>query len=329
VFASGDAVPTNEAEAEPDREALLADSDIEAAAVLLYDEQVTVEGVEAIAMTIDSVKGGITPTVIEGREPRADDEIAVARDTMKDVDSELGATVTVSSRSQVSEEYRIVGVIAFPTIGEPTPVATGAMFTAKGGDRLLLGDPSGGDDVGTPYVVLRWAPGVDHDEALDRRGIEESAGGFEASAVGPTAPPEVNGLEDVQQFPLLAGGALVVLGVIATTHALIVTVRRRRLELGVLSALGFAPAQRRAVILGQATTIAMIALVVGMPLGAVVGRVLWSAIAESMGLATDASFPLALLAAGAIGHLLVLNTIAAFPAHSARGLRVADALRSE
>jgi len=212
-------------------------------------------------------------------------------------------------------------------------VATGAALTAGGGDRLLLGeapdDDGGGGDVGTPYVVLRWAAGVDHDEALARRGIEVSAGGFEQTAYRPIAPPEVDGLDDVQQFPLLAGAALVVLGVMATSHALIVTVRRRRLELGVLSALGFTPGQRRAVIAGQATTIATIALAAGLPLGAVTGRTLWWAIARSMGLATDAAFPLVLLAVGAAGIVVVFNLIASFPAQGARRLRVTEALRSE
>jgi ABC-type antimicrobial peptide transport system permease subunit len=116
---------------------------------------------------------------------------------------------------------------------------------------------------------------------------------------------------------------------IATSHALIVTVRRRRVELGVLSALGFAPAQRRTVILGQATTITLIALAVGLPMGALVGRLVWSAIASSIGVAADASFPIALLALGAIGFVIVLNAIASFPARGAARLRVAEALRSE
>jgi hypothetical protein len=330
-FLAGDPGPAAGAAgaAEVDRGALLADPDIGAAAVLLYDEQVTINGVEAISMTLDPVKGEVTPTVVEGREPRADDEIALARDTLDDVGVPLGTTVTVGSRSQRSEDYRVVGVIAFPTIGEPTAVATGASFTARGGDRLLLGDPSGGDDIGTPYVVLRWAPGVDPDRALARRNIAISEAGIDVSAAAPTAPPEVTGLQDVRQFPFVAGGGLVVLGVIATTHALIVTVRRRRLDLAVLSALGLAPSQRRGVIHGQVTTISLVGLVVGVPLGVVAGRVVWSTIAESMGLVTDASFPVVLLSVGAIGLVVVLNAIAALPARSARRLGVADALRSE
>ena len=93
--------------------------------------------------------------------------------------------------------------------------------------------------------------------------------------------------------------------------------------------MGFAPGQRRVVILGQATTITVLALLVGVPLGALVGRVVWSAMAASMGVAGDASFPLVLIAVGALGFVVVLNTIASFPARRASRLRVADALRSE
>ena len=318
----GDAIPQNTAEGEPDRGALLADPDIEAAAVLLYDEQVTINGVEAISMTFDPVKGGIRPTTVEGREPVADDEIAVGRDTFDAVGADLGSNVTVSSRSQASGEFRIVGIIAFPTIQEPTTVATGVALTVEGGERLLLGDPSRSDDVGTRYVVLRWAPGVDHDAALAGLGVD-------GAYAEPMAPPEVRGLGDVERFPLLAGAALFVLGVIATSHALSVTVRRRRRELGILSSLGLTPGQRRSAILAQATTIAAVALVVGVPLGAVLGRLVWSAIAGSMGVATDVAFPIGVLAAGAVGFVVVMNLIAVFPARSARRLRVAEALRSE
>lgn len=321
--------PEGEEPAGPDLAALVDDEDIGAAAVVGYDEQVAVDGVEAVSMTFAPVKGEITPTVISGREPRAADEVALGRDVFDAVDVELGDTVQVGSRHQRSGDFRVVGIIAFPTIGEPTPLATGASFTREGGDRLLLGDPSGGDDVGFRYVVIRWAPGVDGAEVLEERGIEATSGGFEEAAYLPMAPPDVEGLEDVRGFPFAAAAALAVLGFIATGHALIVTVRRRRLELGVLSSLGFTPGQRRSVILGQATTIAVVALVVGLPLGAVVGRIGWSAIARSIGVAEGTAFPLLAVAAGVVVLLAVLNLIAAVPAFTARRLRVAEALRSE
>ncbi len=49
----------------------------------------------------------------------------------------------------------------------------------------------------------------------------------------------------------------------------------------------------------------------------------------SLGEATLYLSDVAVLAAGAIGLVVVLNMIAAFPAHSARRVRVGDALRSE
>jgi ABC-type antimicrobial peptide transport system permease subunit len=171
--------------------------------------------------------------------------------------------------------------------------------------------------------LIRWAPGVDHDAA--RRRLEDGT----TAAELPIVPPEVNGLRDVKLFPAAAAAGLVVLGVISTSHALAVTVRRRRVELGVLSALGFTPRQRRQVIAAQATTIACVALVVGIPLGVMAGRVIWSMIARSMGVATDAAFPLGLIVVGTLAVIVVLNLIAAIPARSAGRLPVADALRSE
>ncbi len=229
----------------------------------------------------------------------------------------------MESREQISEAFTVVGVIAFPTIGEPISVARGAALTGAGGDRLRLGDSTTSDDVGVRYLVIRWVAGVDEPRALAALGERGSM------ALAPDAPPEIKGLDDVRGFPLLAAVALAVLGVIATSHALFATVRRRRLELGVLSAFGFAPSQRRSVIAAQATAIALVALVVGLPLGAVVGRLTWSVIARSMGVAGDALVPLPLLAAAAIGLVALLNLLAVLPARTAGRLDVADALRSE
>jgi hypothetical protein len=303
----------------------LDDDDIDAAALLLYDEQVTINGVEAITMTLDPVKGDLAPAVVDGRSPRAPDEIALGRDTLDAVDVPLGATVTVGSRAGAEERFRVVGAIAFPTLGEPIGVATGAALTADGGDRLLLGDPERSDDVGTPYLVVRWAPDIDEEAALERWNEDG-----QVPVVLPTSPPEVDGLRDVRGFPLVAAGALVVLGVIATIHALIVTVRRRHHELGVLSALGFTPSMRAGVVAAQATTLAGAALLVGVPVGLVLGRATWVAIADRMGLADDPMMPpLLLLGAGAVSLVLLLNAVATVPGRSAYRLRAGEALRTE
>jgi hypothetical protein len=247
--------------AEVDRERVLDDRDIGAAAVGRFDEQVTIDDREALAMTLDPVKGDLTPTVIEGREPRAADEVALGRDTLEELGLPVGSVVEIAGRSSTREQFRVVGVVLFPTIDFSFPLAAGAAFTLEGGDRLRLGDPSR-DDRGFERLLIRWAPGVDHEAAVRR--LTDGT----ATIDPPEAPAEVNGLRDVKQFPAMAAGGLAVLGAIATSHALAVTVRRRRVELGVLSALGFAPSQRRMAIAVQATTIAAVALLVGIPVGA-------------------------------------------------------------
>jgi hypothetical protein len=318
------------------RAAVLDDGDIAAAAVALFDEQLTVDGHELLGTTFDPLKGDLGPTVVEGRAPRGDDEVAVGSETLDQLGVPIGSTVDVTSRSSGRSDrtpFRIVGVVVFPTVGFSFPLAAGATFTAAGGERLALGDPSR-DDAGFPRLLVRWAPGVDHDAALRRLVAAGGTGGAGDSVFAvdpdlPTAPPEVNGLRDVRLFPAAAALALVVLGVISTGHALAVTVRRRRAELGVLSALGFTPRQRRLVITTQATTVACVALVVGVPLGAVAGRLVWSAIADSMGVADDVAFPVGLLLLGVPAVLLVLNAIGALPARAAARLAVAEALRSE
>lgn len=305
-----------------DSERAQGNRDIAAAAVGLFDEQVVVNGHETLAMALDPVKGDLTPTVVSGREPRADDEVAVGHDTLDKLGVSLGSTVEISSRSSTRQQFRLVGVVAFPTIEFSFPLADGAAFTRAGGDRLVLGDPKR-DYAGFERLLVRWAPGVAQDAALRRLGDT-------ATIVDrPALSAELIGLRDVRLFPALVAAGLALLGVIATTHALAVTVTRRGTELGVLSVLGFRPRQRRLVIAAQATTLALVALVVGVPLGAVAGRLLWLTIAGAIGVATDPALPFALFAVGVPAIVVVLNLIGAVPGRFAQRLDVAEALRSE
>lgn len=307
-----------------DRELLRNDRDVDAAAVVLFDEQVTIEGRRVIAAAFDAVKGELSPTVVRGRAPSAAHEVAVGMDTLHVLDASVGSTVSIDSRAQVSADYRIVGVVAVPSVSNPGPLGVGAVFTQAGGAAIQLGEQTRTvDDVGNEYMAVRWRDGVDGDDAVEGLGLPM------ARAIAPIAPPEMNGLSDIRGVPLLAAGALVALGVIATAHALVVTIGRRRRELGVLGSMGFTPGDRSAAISAQATTIALVALAIGVPLGAAVGRVVWSRLADGLGVAGDAAFPLTVLAAGTLSTVVVLNVIALWPALRARRLLIADALRSE
>lgn len=79
----------------------------------------------------------------------------------------------------------------------------------------------------------------------------------------------------------------------------------------------------------QATVFALIGLAVGIPLGLVVGRLVWQQVADGAGLASDTTLPALVIAGVAVATLVVVNVIAWLPARTAARTRPATVLRSE
>jgi ABC-type lipoprotein release transport system permease subunit len=113
------------------------------------------------------------------------------------------------------------------------------------------------------------------------------------------------------------------------THTLVTSVRRRRRDLAVLKTLGFVRGQVGAAIVWQATTFAVVALGLGLPLGVAAGRWAWQLAAASLGVDSAPVVSLAAMLAVAAGTVLAANLVAAVPGRAASRLRPAVALRSE
>ena len=112
--------------------------------------------------------------------------------------------------------------------------------------------------------------------------------------------------------------------------ALVTTVRRRRHDLAVLRSIGFTRRATRGIVIGwQSTLIAIVGLVLGVPLGIVIGRLVWKQLAESFPVAYVP--PLALVGVLLIVPLAIAiaNLVAAGPAHAATRIRPARVLRTE
>ena len=77
------------------------------------------------------------------------------------------------------------------------------------------------------------------------------------------------------EIALLAAGTVV--------HVLYTAVRRRGHDLAVLKAMGFVRGQVQSVVRFQATTIALVGTLIGLPLGIVAGRFVWSTVARRVG----------------------------------------------
>ena len=154
--------------------------------------------------------------------------------------------------------------------------------------------------------VVRLAPGADRGQAIAR--LRRDFGG---TVIGPHPHSEVRNVQRVGNLPGLLAVVVALLAVGTVAHALVSSVRRRRRDVAILKTLGFVRAQVSAVVVWQATTFALVRVLVGLPLGIAAGRWAWRLTAEQLGVASPpVSPPLPMLAIAA-GTVVAANLIAA------------------
>jgi ABC-type antimicrobial peptide transport system permease subunit len=175
----------------------------------------------------------------------------------------------------------------------------------------------------THYLVVRARPGADL-AALRKKveGIE-----FVNNIRSRNLPVEISRLQQIDAIPAALGVLLGTLALVAVGHALVSTVRRRRSELALLKVLGFTRGQVRTTIAWQTTVLAAIGLVVGIPLGAIIGRGAWQLVADGLGVIPAVQSPLLWLLLVVPAGLLLVNALALLPARAAARAQPAIALR--
>jgi predicted lysophospholipase L1 biosynthesis ABC-type transport system permease subunit len=106
-------------------------------------------------------------------------------------------------------------------------------------------------------------------------------------------------------------------------------VHRRRRDLAILKTLGFTRGQAAQTVAWQATTFALLAGLVGLPLGVAGGRWAWRLVAAQLGVAAGPVVPSVPVLAVAASMLLIANLVAAGPGWAAARIQPATVLRSE
>ena len=153
--------------------------------------------------------------------------------------------------------------------------------------------------------------------------------GGDYSLTTPQRPADLVNFGRVQSLPLIFGAIVAVLGAATLAQTLMTSIRRRRRDLSILKTLGFSPAQVRWAVAWQATTFVVIAVAIGLPLGAAAGRLAWGAFADHLGAVSDPVTPSLALFVTVPATVLVANLIAAAPAAIAGRMRPALVLRTE
>ncbi len=116
-----------------------------------------------------------------------------------------------------------------------------------------------------------------------------AASGGAVDSYGVLQPAEVESAASAGRVQSALVAAVAVVAVLSLFLTLVAVVRRRRRDLSILSALGFTPHQLRVTFLLQGLLFGLAGVVLGTPLGIVLGRVLWVAFAGTLGVVTDPS----------------------------------------
>jgi hypothetical protein len=283
----------------------------------------------------------VVPPLLSGRMIASDDEIVLGSATADALRKHVGDDVQIGVGTELTT-LRVVGVATFPTIGighgAHTSLGVGALVTPErvpGFDRFVSGDGPPGTQptaVGPPVIFVRFAPGANQDDARAVvEGAAQKMGQFPGSAVvvGPQRPAEIVNSSDVGAVPASLASVLGAAAAVSLAVALASSVRRRRRELALLQSLGFTRRQLAASIAWQATITVGVGVVVGVPLGLVLGRALWTAFADQLDVVPQSSIPIALLLVVVGAALVIANIAAAFPARMARRVHPMVALRIE
>ena len=122
---------------------------------------------------------------------------------------------------------------------------------------------------------------------------------------------------------------VVIFGIGTLLHVLMLSLLRHRREFGVLRSIGFLRRQIAATVAWQAITVVAVGIVVGVPIGLALGRLVWNLAASEFGVVAVVSTPNIRIALIAAGSLVASCFVVATPAAVAATSPAAPLLRSE
>ena len=290
-----------------------------------------------------AVRGQLLFSTVSGQLPTGAGQIDLGATIMRQIGAHVGSVIDFPGRSG-AVPMRVVGEVSLPVVAaESISLGNGALLSAAG--FLAAQCPRGplhtyclqkeneGLSTGGGALMVSVVPGP-----LGRQDVNRYLNNYQSIATPPSTPTSLVNFGEAVDFPLIFGTILAAFGAATLVHLLVVSVARRRREIGLLKVLGFVNSQVGSVVAWQATTLAGIGIIVGTPLGVVIGRVVWRAFANNLGAVPVSVVPVWFLVGLLASVVIVANLIAIGPAlvatrqsrrsscvRSKRPLRFADA----
>jgi hypothetical protein len=277
-----------------------------------------INGTPQEILAFDSA-GDAPPTMLRGRLPASDTEIALGEQARRELHTDIGSTVTLSladgefdTGETVDVQMTVVGVALIPIlggneIGQVGVMTLGAIERAHGDARPQLVAVKTDGDAATLAALRR---------------------DYSSEMQADLIPARIVNLHRVRTLPLVGMAVAAGLGVVLLAYTLAMNVRARTRELGVLRALGMSTRRVGGVLAWQGAALAATIVAVGVPLGILAGTFLWRMTASSLGVGSTAVYTLWIPACAilTVGIGLICSVL---PARRARRSDVATLLRVE
>jgi ABC-type lipoprotein release transport system permease subunit len=308
-----------------------ADRDVEVAEPLGLSIPFFIDGVQADALAIPAGDRTFLPPMLDGVPPRTGTEIVLGPKTLHLIHRSIGDKVGVAPVGVQPTTFTIVGTAVLPTVGHTANLGEGSLVTFEGlrafdpqGSGGLFADLSEGD---IDTFVVRFRPGVAVHAAERRLNTLLEPTGF--SVQPGQQPADLLNFGRSRNLPYILSGLLALLALATLAHALFTSITRRRRDFAILKTLGFTRSETRRAVAWQSSSFIVVSLALGILIGVIAGRLLWSRYAESLGILPAPRTPVLLILAIVPVGLLVANALALVPGRAAARTRPALVLRTE
>jgi putative ABC transport system permease protein len=288
----------------------------EAGVIWAQDGRIDQQLVNLVAVAgLKASQASAWTTIVRGHAPERDDEVALGAKTMRALHAHIGSTVDVQASDAIApRRLTVVGQAVFND-----------SMKLDAGDGALVAPAllHGSDTIDFDVLAVRVRPGVPLEQALAP--FEQSGGLWHR----PTPPASVRNLERIHWLPWALATVVALLAAAALAHGLVMSVRANRGDLAVLRSLGFTRQQVHRAAGWEATSVAAAAIVLGIPLGLLVGAWGWAQITREIGVVDPAAVPPMVLVGVPVAVVTLALALSVWPGRRAAQVRPALALRAE